>query len=77
MDNSSETVELNVGGVFYTTSVATLTREPSSLLGQMFGGSAKTLKDSKVRFFSAPKTKWGSVQVDFWLFLENLCPFSV
>lgn len=46
-------VELNVGGVFYTTSLSTLTKEPSSLLGQMFSGeySGKITKDSKGKYF--------------------------
>jgi hypothetical protein len=43
-------VELNVGGVFYTTSLSTLVKEPDSLLGQMFTGKSKqpVLRDSKV-----------------------------
>lgn len=46
-------VELNVGGVFYTTSLATLTKEPSSLLSQLFVGDGitKLLKDSKGKYF--------------------------
>ncbi|XP_069162326.1 BTB/POZ domain-containing protein KCTD16-like [Procambarus clarkii] len=46
-------VELNVGGVFYTTALTTLQREPDSLLGQMFSGKSKTpvLRDSKGKFF--------------------------
>lgn len=46
-------VELNVGGVFYTTALVTLTREADSLLGQMFLGRARTpvLRDSKGKFF--------------------------
>ncbi|XP_037087969.1 BTB/POZ domain-containing protein KCTD16-like [Pollicipes pollicipes] len=46
-------VELNVGGVFYTTSLATLTSCGGSLLGQMFSGCASEplLRDSKGRFF--------------------------
>ncbi|XP_071444244.1 BTB/POZ domain-containing protein KCTD16 [Hetaerina americana] len=51
----SPPVELNVGGVFYTTSRSTLTRYSDSLLGEMFadGGSPKTptVKDSKGRVF--------------------------
>ncbi|GAB6027271.1 hypothetical protein CHUAL_001556 [Chamberlinius hualienensis] len=46
-------VELNVGGVFYTTSLATLTKEPDSLLGEMFTGRCKTplIRDSKGKYF--------------------------
>ncbi|XP_022253068.1 BTB/POZ domain-containing protein KCTD12-like [Limulus polyphemus] len=46
-------VELNVGGVFYTTSLSTLTKEPTSLLGQMFTGkgSKTVMRDSKGKFF--------------------------
>ena len=52
-------VELNVGGVFYSTSVNTLTSESGSKLSKLFGPEAKDeiLKDSKVnicymKFFS-------------------------
>ncbi|GFT49833.1 hypothetical protein NPIL_519011 [Nephila pilipes] len=46
-------IELNVGGVFYTTSHATLTKESNSLLAQLFGGplSAGPYRDSKGKFF--------------------------
>lgn len=46
-------VELNVGGVFYTTSLATLTKEPNSLLAQMFGSKGRqgVMKDSKGKYF--------------------------
>ncbi|XP_074651023.1 BTB/POZ domain-containing protein KCTD12-like [Tubulanus polymorphus] len=46
-------IELNVGGVFYTTTLSTLTREPDSLLGQMFTGLLKNmiLKDTKGKYF--------------------------
>lgn len=46
-------VELNVGGVFYSTFLSTLTKEKESLLGQMFNGTAKTkiVKDSKGKYF--------------------------
>lgn len=48
-----EIVELNVGGVFYTTSISTLTKEPDSLLGQIFEGESNTklVKDSKGKYF--------------------------
>ena len=46
-------VELNVGGVFYSTSVNTLTSESGSKLSKLFGPEAKDeiLKDSKVNIF--------------------------
>lgn len=46
-------VELNVGGVHYTTTLSTLTRDPDSLLGQMFTGRSRTpvLRDSKGKYF--------------------------
>ena len=54
-NNVSTIVELNVGGVFYSTSVATLTSEPGSKLALMFDLSelkkneeSTLLKDSKV-----------------------------
>ncbi|XP_052792724.1 BTB/POZ domain-containing protein KCTD12-like [Mya arenaria] len=60
MSNSSQksvdfpdVVELNVGGVFYTTSLTTLTKNKESLLGQIFTGeSAITLvRDIKGKYF--------------------------
>ncbi|GIY72824.1 hypothetical protein CDAR_99651 [Caerostris darwini] len=46
-------IELNVGGVFYTTARATLIKEPGSLLSQWFSGpiSAGPFRDSKGKFF--------------------------
>ena len=53
MSDFPDIVELNVGGVFYTTSLATLKSEPESLLGQIFTGKTKTgfTKDSKGKYF--------------------------
>ena len=47
-------VELNVGGVFYSTSVNTLTSENGSKLSKCFGPQAtdELLKDSKVNIFT-------------------------
>ncbi|CAL4063797.1 unnamed protein product [Meganyctiphanes norvegica] len=46
-------IELNVGGVFYTTTLTTLVKEQDSLLGDMFSGKSKqpVLRDSKGKFF--------------------------
>ena len=46
-------VELNVGGVFYTTALSTLTRDGESLLAQMFTGRSRepVLRDSKGKYF--------------------------
>lgn len=47
-------IELNVGGVFYSTSLETLTKDPNSLLGQIFGskeGRANIIRDSKGKYF--------------------------
>ena len=44
-------IELNVGGVFYSTSINTLTSESGSKLANIFGSDAKDnsiLKDTKV-----------------------------
>jgi len=38
-DQQSRIVDLNVGGVHYTTTARTLTTEPGSLLAEMFGGA--------------------------------------
>lgn len=46
--SESQLVELNVGGVFYSTSLSTLTSESGSKLDQMFNNQDSILKDSKV-----------------------------
>ncbi len=52
MSEPGELVELNVGGVFYTTSLKTLTQEPDSLLCQWFSGKRETLiRDAKGKYF--------------------------
>jgi len=48
-------IELNVGGVYYSTSLSTLIGDPKSKLSQLFatpipeGSELSLLKDSKVR----------------------------
>ncbi|XP_043279864.1 BTB/POZ domain-containing protein KCTD16 [Venturia canescens] len=44
-------VELNVGGVFYTTSLSTLTRETDSHLAAIFTGKKSVEKDAKGKYF--------------------------
>ena len=44
-------VELNIGGVVYTTTSSTLTKFPDSMLGAMFSGSMPTTRDHNGRFF--------------------------
>ena len=51
MANFPAIVDLNVGGVQYTTSLSTLTAEPNSLLGEMFTGKQDISQDSQVCFF--------------------------
>ena len=53
MESFPDIIELNVGGVFYTTSLATLTNEPDSLLGEIFTGKSQNplSKDSKGKYF--------------------------
>ncbi|KAJ9591882.1 hypothetical protein L9F63_001605 [Diploptera punctata] len=52
MAEFSPVVELNVGGVFYTTALSTLTREPDSLLGHMFSGKTNPpARDAKGKYF--------------------------
>ena len=70
-------VELNVGGVFYSTSVNTLTSESGSKLSKLFGPEAKDeiLKDSKVnicymKFFSL--LHWQRIWVGT-LQMEEVC----
>ena len=48
----SQLVELNVGGVFYSTSLGTLTSESGSKLSNMFNNEDSVLKDSKVLLFT-------------------------
>lgn len=51
-DKFPDIVELNVGGVHYTTTLKTLVSEENSKLHQMFKGSAKDVtRDSKGRVF--------------------------
>ena len=52
MADFSPVVELNVGGVFYTTALSTLTREPDSLLAHMFSGkTSPPPRDAKGKYF--------------------------
>lgn len=52
MSEFTEVIELNVGGVFYTTSLKTLTQDPDSLLCQWFNGKKEVLgKDAKGKYF--------------------------
>jgi len=45
-------IELNVGGVFYATTLSTITSEPNSLLARTFSTPGKSMtKDTKGRFF--------------------------
>lgn len=46
-----DVVELNVGGVSYTTSLETLVSQPDSQLAAMFTGREPVTKDSKGRYF--------------------------
>lgn len=50
-DQEDSVVELNVGGVFYTTSLATLTREDDSSLATMFKDRQSLEKDAKGKYF--------------------------
>ncbi|XP_015599787.1 BTB/POZ domain-containing protein KCTD16 [Cephus cinctus] len=44
-------VELNVGGVFYTTALTTLTKESDSQLAAIFNGKLHVEKDAKGKYF--------------------------
>lgn len=44
-------IELNVGGNYYTTTLATLLYEPDSLLTTMFTGNIRVAKDGRGRYF--------------------------
>lgn len=46
-----DVVELNVGGVAYTTSLASLTRVPGSLLANIFNGKSAPVQDVRGRYF--------------------------
>ncbi|XP_016840419.1 BTB/POZ domain-containing protein KCTD16 [Nasonia vitripennis] len=50
-DQEDSVLELNVGGVFYTTALATLTREADSHLADMFKERASLEKDAKGKYF--------------------------
>ena len=53
IDHSGNTVELNVGGVMYTTSLDTLVKQPDSLLASLFKEPSKSrlVHDSKGKVF--------------------------
>ncbi|XP_045169222.2 BTB/POZ domain-containing protein KCTD7-like [Mercenaria mercenaria] len=53
MDNTTfpDVVELNVGGKLMTTLLATLTKDPESMLAAMFSGRHVISKDKDGRFF--------------------------
>lgn len=46
-----DVVDLNVGGVYYTATLATLTRDNESRLAAMFTGREPMMTDSKGRYF--------------------------
>ena len=47
-----EVVELNVGGIYFTTTKSTLCKEPSSMLARMFAGDmTPSTKDKQGRYF--------------------------
>ena len=48
---SQDIIRLNVGGVPYTTTKATLSRYPNSMIGAMFNGSMPTTVDDDGRYF--------------------------
>jgi hypothetical protein len=48
---SEDLLRLNVGGVFFTTTKATLLRYPNSMLGAMFNGSMPTTRDESGAYF--------------------------
>ncbi|XP_075227555.1 BTB/POZ domain-containing protein Ktl [Lycorma delicatula] len=50
-DSNAAVVELNVGGVFYTTAAKTLAKEPDSVLAGIVNDSSSWPKDSKGKYF--------------------------
>ena len=48
---AQDIIRLNVGGIPYTTTKATLSRYPSSMIGAMFNGSMPTAVDDDGRYF--------------------------
>ena len=51
--SSSGVLELNVGGVFYSTNLTTLRREPDSHIARLFTdpSKVKAMKDAKGKYF--------------------------
>ncbi|XP_062860625.1 BTB/POZ domain-containing protein KCTD14 isoform X2 [Trichomycterus rosablanca] len=47
----SSVIQLNVGGWFFTTTISTLRKFPTSRLAEMFTGPLKLVKDKEGRFF--------------------------
>ena len=57
-------IRLNVGGVLFTTTKATLCRYPNSMLGAMFNGSMSTYKDENGYFIDRNGAMFGHI-LDF------------
>ena len=49
--NTKKTVKLNVGGVYFKTSLLTLTKDPDSMLAAMFSGRFEENVDEDGSFF--------------------------
>lgn len=49
-------VDLNVGGIRFTTTIDTLTREPESMLARMFGGELAPCEQDR-------DGRWGTWEV--------------
>ncbi|XP_044739211.1 BTB/POZ domain-containing protein KCTD16 [Chrysoperla carnea] len=49
--DGNSVIEINVGGVFYSASKETLTKEADSLLGEIFSGRQQVPRDAKGRYF--------------------------
>jgi len=58
-------VKLDVGGVFFTTSLHTLTRSKGSMLESMFGGRWKLEKDENDRVFIDRNGKYFQFVLDY------------
>ena len=65
MSRSSGIISVNVGGKIFTTTVATLTQEPESMLATMFSTEVPQVKDSNGNIFIDKNPKTFEIILDF------------
>ncbi|XP_066277211.1 BTB/POZ domain-containing protein KCTD7-like [Branchiostoma lanceolatum] len=64
-DEFPDVVELNVGGTYFTTCLATLRKYPESMLATMFSGRHRLARDKEGRYFIDRDGTYFKVVLDF------------